>query len=150
MRSSPYGLFILVDYPPTRYLQVFLYITKYIKNLYLQKDWRLRFLQFRYYPCCGQENWFQNQSTLDFSVDKRWTPILSISTPILNLVTNLLFQINGHKHTSRSEVTGLRTWVLGLKRSTKTIKPSKKDPSILVLQNCLVSEKNGFVYLNEI
>ena len=95
-------------------------------------------------------NWFQNQSTSDFSVDKRWTPILSIATPSLNFETNLLLWINGHKHTSRSEGTGLRTWVLGLKRSTKTIKSSKKHHSILVLQNCLVSEKNGLVYLNEI
>ena len=53
---------------------------------------------FRYYPCCGQENWFQNQSTSDFSVDKRWTPILSIATPIINFVTNILLWITGHKH----------------------------------------------------
>ena len=33
MRSSPYGLFILVDYPPTSNLQVFLNITIYIKPL---------------------------------------------------------------------------------------------------------------------
>ena len=26
---------------------------------------------------------------------------------------------------------------------------AKKHPSILVLQNCLVSDKNGFVYLND-
>ena len=32
----------------------------------------------------------------------------------------------------------------------KQIKSCQKHPSILVLQNCLVSEKNGFVYLNEI
>ena len=105
---------------------------------------------FLYYPCCGQENWFQNQSTEDFSVDKRWTPILSIATPIINFVTNLLLWINGHKHTSRSKGTGLGTWVGGLKIPPKIRKYSKKHSSILVLQNCLVSEKNGSVYLNEI
>ena len=150
MRSSPYGLFILVNYPHTRYLQFFLILLNIFKNLYLQKDWRLKFLQFRYYPCCGQENWSQNQSTSDFSVDKRWTTILSITTPIPNFGTNILLWINGHKHNSRSKGTGLRTWVLGLKRSMKITKSSKKHPSILVIQNCLVSEKNGLVYLNEI
>jgi len=67
-------------------------------------------------PCCGQENWFQNQSTSDFSVDKHWTPILSIATPIQKIETNLLLWINGYKHSSRSEVTGLLPWILGLKR----------------------------------
>ena len=44
-----------------------------------------------YYPCCGQENWSQNWSTEDFSVDKRWTPILSIAQNILHEVKNILF-----------------------------------------------------------
>ena len=111
----------------SKFLIILLYI---LKDLYYQKDWRLSFLLFRYYPCCGQENWFQNQSTSDFSVDKRWTPILSIAATILNLMKNILFQINGHKHTSRSEGTGLRTWVGGLKLPTKRIKYSKKHPSL--------------------
>ena len=80
---------------------------------------------FYYYPCCGQENWFQNQSTEAFSVDKCWTPILSISPTILREVTDILFWINGHKHTSRSEGTGLGTWVGGPKippRGKNTVK----------------------------
>ena len=83
-------------------------MTKYIKRLISLEDWRLSFLLFCYYPCWGQENWFQNQSTSDFSVDKRWTPILSIATPIQKIETNLLLWINGYKHSSRSEGIGVQ------------------------------------------
>ena len=45
------------------------------------------------------------------------------------------------------KVTGLVTWVGGLKLAKEGIKYSKKYPSILVLQNCLVSEKKMVVYI---
>ena len=40
---------------------------------------------------CVQENWFQNWSTEDFSVNNHWTPILSIAKDILYDVRNLLY-----------------------------------------------------------
>ena len=40
---------------------------------------------------CGQENWFQNWSTEDFSVNNHWTPTLSIARDILHDVRNLLY-----------------------------------------------------------
>ena len=91
MLSSTYGLFILVDYPLNYNLkgrEIYYYI--YYKT-YIFRKIGGQFFWFYYYPCCGQENWFQNQSTEDFSVDKRWTPILSIAPTILNEVTNILF-----------------------------------------------------------
>ena len=78
------------------------YITIYIIRLISLERLEAEFFSFHYYPCCGQENWFQNWSTEDFSVDKLWTPILSIAPTIHHDVTNILFYINGHKSTSLS------------------------------------------------
>ena len=65
------------------------YITIYIIRLLSLETLEADNFLNRYYPCCGQENWFQNWSTEDFSVDKLWTPILSIAPTIINEFTNI-------------------------------------------------------------
>ena len=116
MRGSQYGLFILVDYPLTSNLEVretYYYI---YQNTYILRKigaW-VFFCRFNSHVF-GQENWFQNWSTEDFSVNNHWTPTISIAHNILHKARNILFQINGHKCTSPSEVTGLGSWVEGPK-----------------------------------
>ena len=116
MRSSQSGLFILVDYPLTSNLEVReIYYYIYQRTYIFRKIGAWVFLCLINSHVCGQENWFQIWSTEDFSVNNHWNPTLSRAQDIIHEVRNLLFQINGHKRTSHSEVTGLRSWVGGPK-----------------------------------
>ena len=143
--SIHYMVYLFVQITPLLVTSKFIYILlNILKNLYLQKYWRLSFLQFRYYPCCGQENWFQNWSAEDFSVDKRWTPTLSIAQNTLHELMNVLFYINGRNCTSCSESIGLGNWVEGTKIPPRGPKSSKKSPQHFCSPELLSSRQKWF------
>ena len=99
---------------------------------------------------CGQENWFLNQSIEYFFVNIHFIPTISIAHNITHEVRYILFQINGHKLTSRSEVIGLGSWARVGAEQTMVLQIAGFFPKFLFFISTITFEVCGvrnLVYL---